>query len=215
MMSRGTCLLLHLSTTVPAGLESALGSLNGESFVQAVHEDLLDMVSTWRRVGREREVVVLLDGDDDAAMRRVARRGLVAEPGHVTRAQLAQRAVKSLANSKVVAVIDCPPPDFAIAMVDRLVRKAREGLAVVADLDGEWLAFSMEAQSRGVLDGGPSLEMMSAHARLAGIALHPMTPSGRLDSVAELHALGLRFREQRARAPRSRRVLQEASLLGG
>ena len=72
MMSRGTCLLLHLSTTVPSGLESSLGSMSGAAFVQAVHEDLLDMVSTWRRVGREREVVVLLDGDDDAAMRRVA-----------------------------------------------------------------------------------------------------------------------------------------------
>jgi hypothetical protein len=213
MSIRGTGLLLHLSTAVPAGLAERFEGVAAQEFVAALHEDLLDMASTWRRVGRERHVVVLLDCDEDAAMRRIARRGLTAEVGYVQKSQLVERVIKALSSHRTVAVLDQPPPDFALVDIDRLLRRAGEGLAFSADLDGDWAAFALANTAVQVLSAGADLASFVAEARLADVALHPMTPLGRIDSESELLALGLRIRERRARAPRMRRLVFDQGLL--
>ena len=207
MSIRGTSLLLRLSTAVPEGLGKAFGGTTGEELLAALHEDLLDMISTWRRVGREREVVVLLDANDDAAMRRSARRGLTTETGFVTDAQLIGRVQLALSTHRVVAVLDQPAPDFALADVDRLVRKAHEGIALVADLEGGWTAFALDASAREVLGTSGEIGEIVECARLEDVVIHALTPMGRIDRRDELEALSFRIDQQRARAPRTRRFL--------
>jgi hypothetical protein len=196
-------------------LAERFDGVSAQAFVAALHEDLLDMASTWRRVGRERQVVVLLDGDEDAAMRRIARRGLVAEAGYFKKSQLVERVVKALSSHRIVAVLDQPPPDLALVDIDRLMRRAPEGLAFIADLDGDWAALALDNSARPVLAVGADLMSIVAEARLSDVALHPMTPFGRIDSEEELSALVLRISKRRARAPRMRRLLFDQGLFEG
>lgn len=204
---RGTSLILNLPTDLAESLSGALGQETSEHLVVAIQEDLLDLAATWRRVGREREVIVLVDHDDDAALHRVARRGLTAERGSGEKDLLCKRAIRALGNHRVVAVLDRPSPDYALADVDSLLRRAHEGFAVVADLDGDWMAFGVSTEHRTVLDGGESLDAFVEQALLLDVAIHPLVPRGRIDSEASLSALDMRIQTRRARAPRSRRFL--------
>ena len=207
MTMRGTSLILRLPTRLAEPLVEHLGGSAADALLVAIQEDLLDLVATWRRVGREREVIVFLDGDDTLVVHRVARRGLTTERGKATRDVMRQRARRALGDHRVVGVLDRPVPDYGLADIDSLFRRAHEGLAVVADLDGGWMALGVSAANRDVLDEGESLVHFIERARIMDIAVHPLVPKGRLDSAEELKALDYRIRERRARAPRSRRFL--------
>ena len=207
MTMRGTSLILRLPTELAEPLREHLGASVASNLLVAIQEDLLDLVATWRRVGREREVIVFLEGDDSQVVHRVARRGLTTERGEATKGTMRQRARRSLGDHRVVAVLDRPVPDYGLAEIDSLFRRAHEGLAVVADLDGDWMALGVSATHRDVLDKGESLVDFVERARLMDIAVHPLVPKGRLDSADELTALNYRIRERRSRAPRSRRFL--------
>jgi hypothetical protein len=207
MGMRGTSLILNLPTHLAETLSGALGQETAEHLVVAIQEDLLDLVATWRRVGREREVVVLVDHGDDAALHRVARRGLTAERGSGEKDVLRKRALQALGNHRVVAVLDRPSPDYALTDVDSLLRRAHEGFAVVADLDGDWMALGVSSEHRAVLDGGASLEAFVEHALLLDVSIHALVPRGRIDSETALAALDMRIKTRRARASRSRRFL--------
>ena len=213
MSNRGTSLLIRLESVVPKGLVEVFSGAAGEQFVSAIQEDLLDMVSTWCRVGREREVVVLLDHPNEAALHRAARRGLMVEAGFLQSAQLIGRVRKALSAHRVVAVLDQPSPDFALADVDRLIRKAHEGLAVAADLDGGWTAFALDTTVQGVIADEGEIGALVERARLKDVVIHALTPTGRIDSEEELKALGFRIEHKRARAPRTRRLLIEMGVL--
>ena len=204
---RGTSLILRLPTRLSEPLVEHLGLPAADALLVAIQEDLLDLVATWRRVGREREVVVFLDGDDALVVHRVARRGLTTERSKATKDVMRQRARRALGDHRVVGVLDRPVPDYGLSEIDSLFRRAHEGLAVVADLDGGWMALGVSAANREVLDEGDSLVHFVERARLMDVAIHPLSPKGRLDSADELKALDYRIRERRARAPRSRRFL--------
>ena len=204
---RGTSLILRLPTRLSEPLVEHLGLPAADALLVAIQEDLLDLVATWRRVGREREGVVFLDGDDALVVHRVARRGLTTERSKATKDVMRQRARRALGDHRVVGVLDRPVPDYGLSEIDSLFRRAHEGLAVVADLDGGWMALGVSAANREVLDEGDSLVHFVERARLMDVAIHPLSPKGRLDSADELKALDYRIRERRARAPRSRRFL--------
>ena len=207
MTMRGTSLILRLPTVLAEPLVEHLGASVATDLLVAIQEDLLDLVATWRRVGRERDVIVFIDGDDSQVIHRAARRGLTIERGEATQDVMRQRARRALGDHRVVAVLDRPVADYALADIDSLFRRAHEGLAVVADLDGGWMALGVSASNREVLDAGESLVDFVERARLMDVAVHPLIPKGRLDSPDELAALDYRIRERRSRAPRSRRFL--------
>ena len=207
MTIRGTRLFLHLPTQLSDALREHLGAAPSADFLTAVQEDLLDLAATWRRVGRERDVVVFLDEADDAALHRVARRGLTPVRGVTSRELMRQRARKALGDCRVVVVLDQPAPDYSLSAIDSLFRRALEGIATVADLSGDWLGLGVCEGHKAVLDEGTSLSALVERARLRAIPVHPLAPSGRLDDARDLEALRFRILERRARAPRSRRVL--------